>query len=106
MKHLAISKWLTQLGLPEYCTLFDDEYDGVEDLLHLTELDLQQLGVRNRVHRVHILSSIQVLQERERRRGQSQSQFPSLCPSAQWGIASPQSRASSDPYLPTNIRVE
>ncbi|KAJ8376453.1 hypothetical protein SKAU_G00070330 [Synaphobranchus kaupii] len=68
MKHLAISKWLIQLGLPEYSVLFDDEYDGVEDLLHLTELDLQQLGVHNRMHRVHILSSIQVLQERERRR--------------------------------------
>ncbi|KAI1891959.1 hypothetical protein AGOR_G00149080 [Albula goreensis] len=73
MKHLAISKWLTQLGLPEYCMLFDDEYDGVEDLLHLTELDLQQLGIHNRLHRVHILSSIQILQERERRRGQSTS---------------------------------
>ncbi|XP_064189406.1 breast cancer anti-estrogen resistance protein 3 isoform X1 [Anguilla rostrata] len=68
MKHLAIPKWLSQLGLPEYSVLFDDEYDGVEDLLHLTELDLQQLGVHNRMHRVHILSSIQVLQERERRR--------------------------------------
>ncbi|CDQ93878.1 unnamed protein product [Oncorhynchus mykiss] len=30
MKHLAISKWLSQLGLPQYCTLFDEEYDGVE----------------------------------------------------------------------------
>ncbi|KAJ8277780.1 hypothetical protein GJAV_G00079810 [Gymnothorax javanicus] len=69
MKHLAIPKWLAQLGLPEYSVLFDDEYDGVEDLLHLTELDLQELGVHNRVHRVHILSSIQLLQERERRRG-------------------------------------
>lgn len=30
MKHLSISKWLRQLGLPQYCTLFDEEYDGVE----------------------------------------------------------------------------
>lgn len=30
MKHLAISKWLSQLGLPQYCTLFDEDYDGVE----------------------------------------------------------------------------
>ena len=30
MKHLAISKWLSQLGLQQYCTLFDEEYDGVE----------------------------------------------------------------------------
>ncbi|XP_048108588.1 breast cancer anti-estrogen resistance protein 3 isoform X1 [Alosa alosa] len=68
MKHLPISRWLSQLGLPQYCRLFDEEYDGVEDLLHLTELDLLELGVHNHVHRIHILSSIQLLQERERRR--------------------------------------
>lgn len=42
MKHLAISKWLSQLGLPQYCTLFDEEYDGVEvraelSLIHYAE---------------------------------------------------------------------
>ncbi|KAK3539562.1 hypothetical protein QTP70_010234 [Hemibagrus guttatus] len=68
MKHLSISKWLRQLGLPQYCTLFDEEYDGVEDLLHLTEMDLLELGVQSRLHRIHILSSIQVLQERETKR--------------------------------------
>ncbi|XP_027022322.2 breast cancer anti-estrogen resistance protein 3 isoform X1 [Tachysurus fulvidraco] len=68
MKHLSISKWLRQLGLPQYCTLFDEEYDGVEDLLHLTEMDLLELGVHSRLHRIHILSSIQVLQERETKR--------------------------------------
>ncbi|XP_060738390.1 breast cancer anti-estrogen resistance protein 3 isoform X2 [Tachysurus vachellii] len=68
MKHLSISKWLRQLGLPQYCTLFDEEYDGVEDLLHLTEMDLLELGVHSRLHRIHILSSIQVLQEREAKR--------------------------------------
>ena len=30
MKHLPISRWLSQLGLPQYCRLFDEEYDGVE----------------------------------------------------------------------------
>ncbi|GAA6092671.1 breast cancer anti-estrogen resistance protein 3 isoform X1 [Tachysurus ichikawai] len=74
MKHLSISKWLRQLGLPQYCTLFDDEYDGVEDLLHLTEMDLLELGVHSRLHRIHILSSIKVLQERETKRGQCQNQ--------------------------------
>nr|XP_023677150.1 breast cancer anti-estrogen resistance protein 3 isoform X1 [Paramormyrops kingsleyae] len=81
MKHMAISKWLTQLDLREYLRLFDEEYDGVEDLLGLTELDLQQLGVHNRVHRVHMLSSIRVLQERERAvelRMMSQGRFASL----------------------------
>ncbi|XP_076845769.1 breast cancer anti-estrogen resistance protein 3 isoform X2 [Brachyhypopomus gauderio] len=68
MKHLAICKWLSQLGLLQYCPLFDEEYDGVEDLLHITEMDLLCLGVHNRLHRIHILSSIQTLQERETKR--------------------------------------
>ncbi|KAK6484102.1 breast cancer anti-estrogen resistance protein 3-like protein isoform X1 [Huso huso] len=68
MKHMAISKWLTQLGLLEYCKLFDEEYDGVEDLLHLTEADLKQMGIHNHTHRAHITSNILVLRERERRR--------------------------------------
>ncbi|XP_051867152.1 breast cancer anti-estrogen resistance protein 3 isoform X2 [Pristis pectinata] len=66
MKHLSISKWLAQLGLPEYLKLFDEEYDGVEDLLHLTEADLRQLGIQNQTHRTRIVSNIFLLQESER----------------------------------------
>ncbi|KAJ7986598.1 hypothetical protein DPEC_G00341530 [Dallia pectoralis] len=69
MKHLAIPTWLSQLGLAQYCTLFDQEYDGVEDLLHLNELDLLELGVGNHRHRIQLLTSIQILLEMERRRG-------------------------------------
>ncbi|XP_062920697.1 breast cancer anti-estrogen resistance protein 3 isoform X4 [Mobula hypostoma] len=68
MKHLPISKWLGQLGLPEYLKLFDEEYDGVEDLLHLTEADLRQLGIQNQTHRTYIVSNISLLQERERQK--------------------------------------
>ncbi|GCB65317.1 hypothetical protein scyTo_0011857 [Scyliorhinus torazame] len=68
MKHFPISKWLTQLGLPEYFKLFDEEYDGVEDLLHLREADLRQLGIQNQRHRIHIVSSIFLLQESERQK--------------------------------------
>jgi len=40
MKHMSISKWLSQLGLPQYCTLFDEEYDGVEvKSAHTVSLD-------------------------------------------------------------------
>ncbi|CAM5135290.1 unnamed protein product [Eretmochelys imbricata] len=72
MKHLAISNWLTQLGLPEYCMLFDKQYDGVEDLLHLTEVDLMKMGIENQIHRTHILSNILLLQEAERKRANGQ----------------------------------
>ncbi|XP_026511248.1 breast cancer anti-estrogen resistance protein 3 isoform X1 [Terrapene carolina triunguis] len=68
MKHLSISNWLTGLGLPEYCMLFDKQYDGVEDLLHLTEVDLRKMGIENQIHRTHILSNILLLQEAERKR--------------------------------------
>ncbi|XP_029002171.1 breast cancer anti-estrogen resistance protein 3 isoform X2 [Betta splendens] len=68
MKHQAISRWLSQLGLPQYCTALEQEYDGVEDLLHLSEYDLLALGVYNHLHRLHLLTSLRLLQERERRR--------------------------------------
>ncbi|KYO19593.1 hypothetical protein Y1Q_0007515 [Alligator mississippiensis] len=73
MKHLSISNWLTQLGLTEYCTLFDEQYDGVEDLLHLTEVDLRKMGIENQIHRTHIISNILLLQEAERKRALSSS---------------------------------
>ncbi|XP_050816899.1 breast cancer anti-estrogen resistance protein 3 isoform X1 [Gopherus flavomarginatus] len=68
MKHLSISNWLTELGLPEYCILFDKQYNGVEDLLHFTEVDLRKMGIENQIHRTHILSNILLLQEAERKR--------------------------------------
>ncbi|KAM3875951.1 breast cancer anti-estrogen resistance protein 3 [Diretmus argenteus] len=68
MKHQSISRWLSQLGLTQYCTVFEQEYDGVEDLLHLSEYDLLEFGVHNHLHRLHLLTSLRLLQERERRR--------------------------------------
>ncbi|KAM9357681.1 breast cancer anti-estrogen resistance protein 3 [Symphorus nematophorus] len=68
MKHQSISRWLSQLGLPQYCVALEQEYDGVEDLLHLSEYDLLDLGVHNHLHRLHLLTSLRLLQERERRR--------------------------------------
>nr|XP_043900141.1 breast cancer anti-estrogen resistance protein 3 isoform X2 [Solea senegalensis] len=68
MKHQSISRWLSQLGLPQYCAALEQEYDGVEDLLHLSEYDLLDLGVHNHLHRLHLLTSLRLLQERERRR--------------------------------------
>ncbi|CAM4714966.1 unnamed protein product, partial [Lepidochelys kempii] len=48
--------------------LFDKQYNGVEDLLHLTEVDLRKMGIENQIHRTHILSNILLLQEAERKR--------------------------------------
>ncbi|XP_031689204.1 breast cancer anti-estrogen resistance protein 3 isoform X1 [Oncorhynchus kisutch] len=105
MKHLAISKWLSQLGLPQYCTLFDDDYDGVEDLLHLNELDLLELGVRNHLHRIHLLTSIQILQESERRRElkmMAEGKFASLPRNMHMGVGSRQCPLASSMDLLTS----
>ncbi|XP_057212794.1 breast cancer anti-estrogen resistance protein 3 isoform X2 [Triplophysa rosa] len=107
MKHMSIPKWLSQLGLPQYCVLFDEEYDGVEDLLHLTEMDLLSLGVQSRLHRIHILSSIQVLQERETKielRMMAEGRFSSLPRNMHVGrqctLASSMDLLSSRPAVP------
>ncbi|XP_040466225.1 breast cancer anti-estrogen resistance protein 3 isoform X1 [Falco naumanni] len=67
MKCLPIFNWLTQLGLAEYCMLFE-RYDGIEDLLHLTEVDLRKMGIENQGHRTCIISNILLLQEVEKTR--------------------------------------
>ncbi|XP_056353885.1 breast cancer anti-estrogen resistance protein 3 isoform X2 [Oenanthe melanoleuca] len=67
MKYLPISNWLTELGLAEYCTLFE-QYDGIEDLFHLTEVDLRKLGIENQGHRTHLISNILLLQEVKQKR--------------------------------------
>ncbi|XP_064575949.1 breast cancer anti-estrogen resistance protein 3 isoform X1 [Zonotrichia leucophrys gambelii] len=67
MKYLPISNWLAQLGLAEYCTLFE-QYDGIEDLFHLTEVDLRKLGIENQGHRTHLISNILLLQEVKHKR--------------------------------------
>lgn len=40
MKHQSISKWLSQLGLPQYCMVLEQEYDGVEVKPKVTFLKL------------------------------------------------------------------
>ncbi|KAK7889834.1 hypothetical protein WMY93_025394 [Mugilogobius chulae] len=68
MMHQSISRWLNHLGLPQYCIALEQEYDGVEDLLHVSEFDLLELGVHSHLHRLHLLTSLRLIQERERRR--------------------------------------
>lgn len=48
------------------CSLF---WHLLQDLLHLTEVDLRKMGIENQVHRTHIVSNILLLQEVEKKRG-------------------------------------
>lgn len=41
----------------------------LQDLLDISEYDLLELGVHNHLHRLHLLTSLHLLQERERRKG-------------------------------------
>nr|XP_060629959.1 breast cancer anti-estrogen resistance protein 3 isoform X1 [Anolis sagrei ordinatus] len=111
MKHISISSWLSQLGLPEYGALFDQQYDGVEDLLHLTEAELQRMGVENQIHRTHILSNILLLQEAERKQelrmiaaGKFASLPRNMQMSHEFSLASSMDLLTSKPSLATDHR--
>uniref|UniRef100_UPI00358E75FD breast cancer anti-estrogen resistance protein 3 homolog isoform X1 n=3 Tax=Myxine glutinosa TaxID=7769 RepID=UPI00358E75FD len=65
---MSVSSWLAQLGLPEYSSLLTSSYQKVQEILHLSECDLRELGVRNAAHRAHIMSSLSMLRDRERRK--------------------------------------
>ncbi|XP_061427604.1 breast cancer anti-estrogen resistance protein 3 homolog isoform X1 [Lethenteron reissneri] len=68
MRNLPTSWWLQQLGLPEYSRALEHHFALVEDLLHLSEAQLRELGVRNAAHRAHIMSSIRCLRAQVQRR--------------------------------------
>lgn len=53
----------------------------LQDLLHISEYDLLEVGVHNHLHRLHLLTSLRLLQERERRRGNlADSPQNMICP--------------------------
>lgn len=58
---LRISQWA--------CTIMLTNVFLFQDLLHVSEYDLLELGVHNHLHRLHLLTSLRLLQERERRKG-------------------------------------
>lgn len=59
-KHLDTKKWLTTLELQQYEENFN-KYNGVEDLLDFSEMDIKNLGVKISSHRALIMSSLTVL---------------------------------------------
>ncbi|XP_057667958.1 breast cancer anti-estrogen resistance protein 3 homolog isoform X3 [Diorhabda carinulata] len=59
-KHKDVSVWLRELELEEYQELFKT-YQGVEDLLEMSEQDIKELGVKKSSHRARIISSLTYL---------------------------------------------
>lgn len=59
-KHLDINKWLKSLELEEYRPQFQ-KYQGVEELLEMSEADIKDLGVKISSHRAIIISNLTIL---------------------------------------------
>ncbi|XP_058123354.1 breast cancer anti-estrogen resistance protein 3 homolog [Anopheles ziemanni] len=63
LPHMETAEWLQRLDLAEYGDKFKS-FNGVEELLFLTEADIKKLGIRNNAHRARIVSSLVALREK------------------------------------------
>ncbi|GFR04839.1 SAM domain-containing protein [Trichonephila clavata] len=61
--HLDTGQWLKKLDLKEYNDIFKS-YNGVEDILSISERELKSLGVKNGSHRTRIMRSLIVLRDK------------------------------------------
>lgn len=59
-KHLDTKKWLRSLDLQQYEDNFS-KYNGVEELLDFTEVDIKNLGVKISSHRALIMTRLTIL---------------------------------------------
>lgn len=57
LPHLEIVDWLQRLDLETYEENFK-KFNGVEELIELTERDIKSLGVKNSSHRARMISSL------------------------------------------------
>ncbi|XP_038045958.1 SH2 domain-containing protein 3C-like isoform X2 [Patiria miniata] len=64
--HLTIENWLSALELEEYIPLFQ-HYQTVENLLHLSERHISELGVSNSAHRARLASNLVYIREKLKR---------------------------------------
>ncbi|CAO1367711.1 unnamed protein product [Diamesa hyperborea] len=60
--HLEIKDWLIRLELPEYEEQLK-QYNGVEDIINLSESEIKELGIKNSAHRARMVSSLVALKE-------------------------------------------
>lgn len=64
LPHLDIRDWLQRLDLLDYEENFS-KYNGVEELISLSESDIKLLGVKNSSHRARMVSSLVALKGEE-----------------------------------------
>lgn len=65
--HMSIQQWLTALELHDQYQEVFDEFCGVEELLHFTEKNIKDLGVKCSAHRARIFTSLTALKEKYNR---------------------------------------
>ncbi|KAJ8001428.1 hypothetical protein DPEC_G00169400 [Dallia pectoralis] len=58
MSNRSIAWWLKQIGLPQYTKSLEREYYGLEGLLSVCDMDLQEAGVEDPNHRALLLSQL------------------------------------------------
>lgn len=58
--HLEIKDWLIRLELPEYEEHLK-QYNGVEEIINLSESEIKELGIKNSAHRARMVSSLVAL---------------------------------------------
>ncbi|XP_015907786.2 breast cancer anti-estrogen resistance protein 3 homolog [Parasteatoda tepidariorum] len=61
--HLSIELWLQKLDLLRYKHLFKD-YNGVEEILWMSERDLKNIGIKTGSHRARLSSSLAILKDK------------------------------------------
>ncbi|GIY12666.1 SAM domain-containing protein [Caerostris darwini] len=61
--HLDTGQWLKKLDLKEYNHIFKS-YNGVEDILSMSECDLKSMGVKNGSHRTRMMASLILLRDK------------------------------------------
>ncbi|XP_072176581.1 breast cancer anti-estrogen resistance protein 3 homolog [Diadema setosum] len=75
--HLEISVWLQKLELEEYAHLFKS-VTTVQDLLHWSEKDLLDIGIRNGAHRARLASNLVFIREKLKRTSITGAALPPL----------------------------
>ncbi|XP_033643142.1 breast cancer anti-estrogen resistance protein 3-like isoform X2 [Asterias rubens] len=103
--HLTIENWLKALELEQYVPMFL-QYQAVENILHLSERHLSEIGVTNSAHRARLASNLVYIREKLKRTsiaGSPLSTFTQPRPRSSIG-GSPYSSPNPSPSTKTSFR--
>ncbi|XP_035226871.1 breast cancer anti-estrogen resistance protein 3 homolog [Stegodyphus dumicola] len=93
--HLSIDHWLDKLDLTIYRSLLKD-YNGVEDILWMSERDLKNIGIKNGSHRARLSTSLKILKDKYDRTSREFS------PSERYNLSTDKANRSFNSISPIN----